>query len=130
MELIQKIMDMLNFLDEIDIINEESKEKQQLMDLKQQDLLHYIEFNKLKSYERTRLTNLLEEVRKERREAKDNIETLINFKSNILQMQTKAGREQLRNVLKRQKKKLEHRRYTNRAYKQEELDRLVKGIEK
>lgn len=128
MELIQKIMDMLIFLDEIDIINEESKEKQQLMDLKQLDLLHYIEFNKLKSYERTRLTNELEKIRKERREAKDNIETLTHFKSNILQMQTKAGREQLRNILKRQKKKLEHRRYANRAYKQEELDKLIKGV--
>lgn len=118
---------MLDFLDEIDNIFVESKEKQQLMDLKEQDLLHYIEFNKLKSYERVRLTNIFEEVRSERREAKDNIEILMQFKSNILQMQTKAGREQLRNILKRQEKKLKNRKYANRAYKREELDSLIKG---
>lgn len=128
MELIQKIMDMLNFLDEIDNIFTESKEKQQLMDLKEQDLLHYIEFNKLKSFERVRLTNIFEKVRTERREAKNNIEVITQFKCNILQMQTKAGREQLRNMLKRQEKKLKNRRYTNRAYKHEELDRMIKGV--
>lgn len=130
MELIQKIINTLDFLDEIENLNIESQNKRQIADQKEQDLLHYMEINKLKSYEMVRLVSEFEKVRKERREAKDSIEVITQFKSNILQMQTKAGREQLRNMLKRQEKKLKNRKYINRVYKEEELDRLIKGENK
>jgi len=67
---------MLNFFQEIDKEIKESYEKLSILDLKQQDILHYIEAITLNASGYSKVGKLLKQVRTERREIKNEIEKL------------------------------------------------------
>lgn len=67
---------MLNFFQEIDKEIKESYEKLSILDLKQQDILHYIEATTLNASGYSKVGKLLKQVRTERREIKNEIEKL------------------------------------------------------
>ena len=67
---------MLNFFQEIDKEIKESYEKLSILDLKQQDILHYIEATTLNASGYSKAGKLLKQVRTERREIKNEIEKL------------------------------------------------------
>ena len=62
---------MLNFFQEIDKETKESYEKLSILDLKQQDILHYIEATTLNASGYSKVGKLLKQVRTERREIKN-----------------------------------------------------------
>ena len=122
-----KIYETIDFLNEIDNTAKELSNKMSEADMKIQVLLHYLESNTLKNYEYIRLAVELKKVRKERREAKNNLNIINEFKKNILQIQNERGREALKNIIKRQEK-VNNGKYHNRVYKSEELNNLIKKV--
>lgn len=123
--LVERIYKTIDFLDEVDSLENDLRAKISEMDLKEQDLLHYLERNKLKNYEYIRLAVELKKVREERRESKNNLAIIVEFKRNCMQLQSTKGRETLKNIIKRQDKR-NNGIYHNRVYKQEELDLIIK----
>ena len=67
---------MLNFFQGIDKEIKEAYERLSVLDLKQQDILHYIEATTLNASGYSKIGKMLKEVRKERREIKNEIEKL------------------------------------------------------
>lgn len=124
-KLLEKIYETIDFLNEIDDLEKKSREKISESDNRIQDLMHYLENNKLKNYEYIRFAVELKRVRDERRENKNELALINEFKKNMLQLQNEKGREALKNIIKRQEK-LNNGKYHNRIYKQEELDFLIK----
>lgn len=124
-KLLEKIYETIDFLNEVDDLEKNSREKISESDNRIQDLMHYLENNKLKNYEYIRFAVELKRVRDERRENKNELALINEFKKNMLQLQSEKGREALKNIIKRQEK-LNNGKYHNRIYKQEELDFLIK----
>lgn len=124
-KLSEKIYETIDFLNEVDDLEKNSREKISESDNRIQDLMHYLENNKLKNYEYIRFAVELKRVRDERRENKNELALINEFKKNMLQLQSEKGREALKNIIKRQEK-LNNGKYHNRIYKQEELDFLIK----
>ena len=124
-KLLEKIYETIDFLNEVDDLEKNSREKISESDNRIQDLMHYLENNKLKNYEYIRFAVELKRVRDERRENKNKLALINEFKKNMLQLQNEKGREALKNIIKRQEK-LNNGKYHNRIYKQEELDFLIK----
>lgn len=67
---------MLNFFQGIDKEIKEAYERLSVLDLKQQDILHYIEATTLNASGYSKVGKLLKQVRTERREIKNEIEKL------------------------------------------------------
>lgn len=124
-KLLEKIYETIDFLNEVDDLEKNSREKISESDNRIQDLMHYLENNKLKNYEYIRFAVELKRVRDKRRENKNELALINEFKKNMLQLQSEKGREALKNIIKRQEK-LNNGKYHNRIYKQEELDFLIK----
>lgn len=123
--LAEKIYETIDFLNEIDSMEQELRDKLSEMDNRTQDLMHYLENNKLKAYEHTKLSMELKRVREERRKVKNDMAIINEFKKNCMQLQNPKGRETLKNIIKRQEKS-NNGKYHNRVYKQEELDLIIK----
>lgn len=123
--LAEKIYETIDFLNEIDSMEQELRDKLSEMDNRTQDLMHYLENNKLKAYEHTKLSMELKRVREERRKVKNDMAIINEFKKNCMQLQNPKGREALKNIIKRQEK-LNNGKYHNRVYKDEELEQIIK----
>lgn len=79
---------MLNFFQEIDKETKESYEKLSILDLKQQDILHYIEATTLNASGYSKAGKLLKQVRTERRD----LDNVCFAKKFILDSMVKAGK--------------------------------------
>lgn len=124
----EKVYKVVDILDEIFNFESELSNKVSQCDMKEQDLLHYLENNSLKVGGYIKLAVELKKVRIERRQAKNDLNVMSEFKKNMLQIQSLKGRETLRNIIKRQEK-LNNGKYHNRVYKPNELDIIV-GLKK
>lgn len=105
---------------ELDLRNKLSE-----MDNRTQDIMHYLENNRLKAYEHTKLSMELKRVRQERRKIKNDMAIINEYKKNCMQLQSQKGREALKNIIKRQEK-ANNGKYHNRVYKDNELDLIIK----
>ncbi len=72
--LADRIYETIDFLNEIDSAEQELRDKLSEMDNRTQDLMHYLENNKLKAYEHTKLSMELKRVREERRKVKNDMQ--------------------------------------------------------
>lgn len=124
-ELLRKIKDTTEFLNNLDEIQENARKNISQFDSMQQDLLHYLENNSLKSFELIRLMSELKRVRNLRRDSKNIFEIIIVFKKNMLQLQNSKGRDIILNAIKRKQKDLKI--YNNRFYKKDELEKIIRG---
>lgn len=126
-ELLRKIKDTTEFLNNLDKIQEDARKNISQFDLMQQDLLHYLENNSLRSFELIRLAAELKRVRSLRRDNKNIFEIIVVFKQNMLQLKNKSGREIILNAVRKKEKDL--KKYNNRFYKNNELEKIVRGDE-
>lgn len=93
---------------------------------KQQDLLHLIENENLKTNECYRVIKELHKVRVKRREIKNDIELANTFKLHKKQLLNIENRKFLIDILNKKQEQLLNSKYKNRNYTQEELKQLVK----
>lgn len=87
-------------------------------DRKQQDILHYLEFNNLNSVATYRLMKELKEVRLERRKAED----IINLLNNLaLRLKFNSKTTNANDIVEKRKKQLDNRKYQMRYYTEKQL---------
>lgn len=123
--LADRIYETIDFLNEIDNMELDLRNKLSEMDNRTQDIMHYLENNKLKAYEHTKLSMELKRVRQERRKIKNDMAIINEYKKNCMQLQSQKGREALKNIIKRQEK-VNNGKFRNRVYKDNELDLIIK----
>lgn len=121
-DIILKACELLNSVDiYINALDDELKR----ISSKQQDLLHLIESNKLKTNECYRVVKELHKVRIERRQIKNDIELANTLKLHKNQLLSIDNRKFLVNLMKQKEKQLLSSRYKNRIYTEEELKELI-----
>lgn len=103
------------------ILGKYSKEFSE-QDRKQQDILHYLEFNNLNSVAAYRLMKELKEVRLERRKAEDTVQLLMNLASKLKLNNNEANTSVIINSKKQQMKM---RRYKMRVYTEKQLKNIA-----
>lgn len=125
LELITEIVDKMNELD-----NYDSSLSQLLSECneKEQDLLHYVENNKINVLWCYKYIKELKNVREQRRKIKNDIERLTTFKENKTKLvSTSDNRQLLLAELNKREKRL-NCPYKNRRYTEEELQKILKGV--
>lgn len=125
MDLDKEIENVLIALDDIDKYCNSLGSLLSLEDQKTQDLLHYIENNKINAFQSYRLVKQIKKIRLDRRNIKNNIELATTFYNNKNKLISSEYRSVLKDELKKTKKKLQLK-YKNRYYQQCEIVNIIK----
>ena len=125
MNIVEEIKEIITKLNELDRYFEELPQQLGVQDSKEQDILHYIEDNKLGAFEAYRLIKELKKVRNDRRIIKNNYELLQIFNSNKNKIISENNRQFLLQDLYIKEKRL-NGKYKNRQYAEGELEEIIK----
>lgn len=125
MNLDKEIENVLIALDDIDKYCNSLSNLLSLEDQKTQDLLHYIENNKINAFQSYRLVKQLKKIRLDRRNIKNNIELATTFYNNKNKLISNEYRPVLKDELEKTKKQLQLK-YKNRYYQQCEIVNIIK----
>lgn len=126
MDLIEEINSVIEQLDNIENYCASLNDKLSNEDLKQQDLLHLIEENKIGAFQCYRLIKELKKIRLTRRKIKNDIELSNVFNNNKNKLISKDFRKFLLTELNKRNKTL-NQKYKNRYYQECEIDKILKG---
>lgn len=126
MEVIEEIKNIVKKLDEIDNYNSSLNERLSVLDSKQQDLLHFIENNKINILWCYKLVKEIKNVREERRKVKNDMDMLSKYNEQKNKLLSKDNRQFLLAELHK-REKTQGRKYSNKQYTQEELNNLLGG---
>lgn len=125
MDIIDKIKEIIKILNEIDDYNMALPQGLTELEQKQQDLLHYIENNKLSAFGSYRLFKEFKNIRIERRKVKNDIELSRTYEEYKNRLSSKNSRDFLLSELYKKEKSLKTK-YNNRKYTEEELQEIIK----
>jgi hypothetical protein len=124
--ILDKILQVIQLLNEIDEYDEEIPKLQSNVDSRLSDVYHYIENNTLKTAECYRATRLIHDLRQERRRIKNDSEILRTYRTHIQKITHINSRGMLQVELQKANKRLESP-YNNRVYTTDELEDMLKG---
>lgn len=124
-DITNKIQKIVNELDELDEYYDGLNYKLSDIDLKIQDLLHYLEYNKINILWVYRYVSELQKLRLERRQIKNDIFILSKFNENRNKLIGSKNRTFLVNEIHKAEKQLASP-YKNRQYSDDELNNLLK----
>ena len=127
MDVIEKITQTINLLNEIDEYNSTLTDKLSKLDSKEQDLLHYIENNKIHIFWCYRMIKEIKNIRIERRKVKNDMELLFRFNEIKTKIISKENRQFILAEIHKKEKQLQTV-YKNRQYTEEELQKIIKGV--
>ena len=125
MEIVKTLQEIVNELDSIDTYDEGLAEKLSQIDQKIQDLLHYIETNKINILWSYKYMVELKKLRVERRQIKNDMYLLGKFNEHKNKMISSGNRQFLMNEMYKAEKQLETP-YKNRQYKDGEIEEILK----
>ena len=127
MDVIQEITDIVDKLNKIDEYDSTLVDELSKLDQKQQDLLHYIEFNKVNILWCYRMIKEIKAVREQRRKVKNDIDLCGEFSKHKNKLISKENRQLLVAELH---KKIKNNSvpYKNRQYTEEEMQKVLKGM--
>ena len=124
-DLLETIIVVIQYLDELENYINTLEDKYIKINQKQQDLLHLIENNKLKTNECYRVIKELHKVRLERRKIKNDMELANTFKLHKTQLLSISNREFLKSLLIKKQEQLVTSKYKNRIYTEDELKEMM-----
>lgn len=124
-DILEKIIEASGLLNEVDNYMSTLGNALSEIDYKQQDLLHLIENNKLKTNECYKIIKELHNVRIERRRIKNDMELANSFKLHKNQLLSIDNRKFLINLLSKLQTQIITSKYKNRVYTDEELKELI-----
>lgn len=124
MNVLEKIKQAISILNEIDEYDSSLNNKLSTYDLKQADLLHYIENNKLTTAECYRVVKEIKNIREHRRKVKNDMEILSKYNQQKARLNSKDNRQLLIAELHKRVKQ-QGVRYNNKGYSNEELKRIL-----
>ena len=127
MDIIDNVVEVIAILNGIDEYGGTLVNKLSELDSKEQDLLHYIENNKINIFWCYRMIKEIKNVREERRKVKNDMELFSKFtdvKNKLIS--GKENRNMMLADLYKKEKQLQTV-YKNRQYTDEEMGRIIKG---
>lgn len=128
MDVLKTITEIVNKLNEID--NYDSGLSQLLSECneREQDLLHYIENNKINMLWCYKYVRELKNIREKRRNIKNDIERIMKFKEQKTKLASTMDNRQLMLAELNKREKQLNCPYKNRRYTEEELQKILKGV--
>lgn len=127
MNVIEEVTTIVTLLNELDNYSSGLVNKISELDLKQQDLLHYIENNSLKTNECYRIIRELKKIRENRRQIKNDMDLLSKYNEQKTKLVSTDNRRFLLAEMHKRAKIL-GKSYTNKGYTDEELESILKGV--
>ena len=127
MDVIEEINEVVNRLNKIDEYNSTLADNLSELDCKQQDLLHYIENTKASVLWVYRMIKELKNVRINRRKVKNDMELLSKFNEQKTKLLSKENRQFMLAEIHKKEKML-GKKYTNKQYSEEELQKILRGV--
>ena len=126
MEIIEEITEAIDILNRVDEYGSTLVERLSVLDSKEQDLLHYIENNKIGIFWCYRMIKEIKSVREERRKVKNDMELMTRFNDVKSKISSKENRQFILTELHKREKQLQTV-YKNRQYTEEDMERILKG---
>lgn len=127
MDVIEEINEVVNRLNKIDEYNSTLAENLSELDCKEQDLLHYIENTRVSVLWVYRMIKEMKKVRINRRKVKNDMELLSKFNEQKTKLLSKENRQFMLAEIHKKEKML-GKKYTNKQYTEEELQKILKGV--
>lgn len=126
MNVMNKLTEAIDILDEVDTYGSTLTNKLSELDSKEQDLLHYIENNKINILWCYRMVKEIKSLREERRKVKNDMEILFKFNEVKNRIAGKDNRQFILSELHKREKQL-NCEYKNRQYTEEEIQNILRG---
>jgi len=126
MSLVDKVVKVNELLNEIDDYGNSLEVKLSVVNGKIQDLLHYIENNKINVLWCYSVIRQIKNLREERRKIKNDIELFAKYNDNRAKLLAKNGRKYLEGEMIKKEKSLQTD-YKNRQYSDEDIQEILKG---
>lgn len=127
MNVAEEIKDVVERLDRIDEYSNSLTDNLSELDCKMQDLLHYIENNKINVLWCYRMIKEIKQIREKRRKVKNDMELLSKYNEQKNKMISKENRQFLLTEIYKKEKTLS-KNYTNKQYTEEEMQKIIKGV--
>lgn len=128
MDVLKTITEIVDKLNEIDNYDTGLSQLLSECDEKQQDLLHYIENNKINVLWCYKYVRELKNVREKRRNIKNDMERIMKFKEQKTKLASTIDNRQLMLAELNKREKQLNCPYKNRRYTEEELQKILKGV--
>lgn len=127
MDVIEEITQAIDTLNKIDDYGSTLTDKLSVLDSKEQDLLHYIENNKINILWCYRMIREIKTIRVERRKIKNDMELMSKFNDVKNRLASKDSRVFILTEIHKKDKQLQTV-YKNRQYTEEEMQKIIKGV--
>lgn len=126
MDVIAELQHVSDSLDNIDKYNSSLSERLSIVEGKIQDLLHYVENNKISILWCYRYTFEMKKLRCERRQIKNDMEILSKYNEHKNKIISNDNRQFLMAELHKREKQL-NMPYKNRQYQENEIESILRG---
>ena len=121
-----KITESIELLDAIDEYGGTLVSRLSVLDCKEQDLLHYIEDNKINVLWCYNIVKQLKNIREERRKVKHDMELISRFNDVKNKIISTDNRQFIMTELHKKEKQL-NTTYRNRQYSEEDIQKILRG---
>jgi hypothetical protein len=128
MDVMAKINEAIKLLNSIDEYGSTLVSKLSDLDSKEQDILHYIENNKISVLWCYNVIRKLKDIRIERRKVKNDMELMSKYNDLKNRLSSKDNREFILSQLHVKEKQL-NTTYKNRKYSEDDIRNILKGID-
>ena len=128
MDVLKAITEIVDKLNEIDNYDNGLSQLLSECDEREQDLLHYIENNKINMLWCYKYVRELKNVREKRRNIKNDIERIMKFKEHKTKLVSTIDNRKLMLAELNKREKQLNCPYKNRRYAEEDLQKILKGV--
>lgn len=129
-EILESLKEATKELNKLDSYFDSIPERESNVDMKLSDLLHYVEFNTLKTNECYRIVREIKKQREIRRVLKNNHQLLTTYKTNLSKLNNESNRKLLLAEMHKKQKIISKSEYKNRIYSDEEIKEILEGVKK
>lgn len=130
MDIMEKVTEALDILDQIDEYGHTLMPKLSELDCKQQDILHYIEDNRVNMLYCYNIVKKIKDIRVERRKIKHDIELMDKWHTLKSRLSSNSNTRQFILAELHKKEKSLQTVYKNRQYSEEDIRNILKGVTK
>ena len=130
MDIMAKAKEAIDILDQIDAYGHTLMPKLSELDCKEQDILHYIEDNKVNMLYCYNIVKKIKDIRVERRKVKNDIELMEKWHTLKSRLSSNENNRQFIMTELHKKEKQLQTTYKNRQYSEEDIRNILKGVTK
>lgn len=128
MDVLKTIAEIVDKLNELDNYDNDLSQLLSECDEREQDLLHYIENNKINMLWCYKYVRELKNIREKRRNIKNDMERITKFKEHKTKLVSTIDNRKLMLAELNKREKQLNCPYKNRRYTEEDLQKVLKGV--